>query len=119
MKDEIKKSKAFEALQEIKKAEEKARRMIRVAREKKSSRIVQEAYDEAKEIKETTLNRARKEADKRQKAIIQEAFQEAERIKKEAEEERKVLRSRTERLIQGAVKKVTAGIKDLLEGGSL
>jgi len=98
MRDETKKTKALEALQEIKRTEKKARRMIHDAREKKASRIIQEAYEKSKEIKEAALKQAREEAEKRKKAIIREATKEAEKIKKEAEEEGRALRSKTERL---------------------
>jgi len=119
MKDEIKKSEAFVALQKIKETEEKARRIINKAREKETSRIIQNAYDEAKDIKKSSLKWAREETEERKKAIIQKATKEAERIRREAEAEGKELHTKAEKLVQEAVEKVTEKIKDFLKGGLL
>ena len=59
--NEIEKSEAFTALQKVRETEEKARKIIADAREKKASDLIQKAYEEAKEIRENAIKKAKEE----------------------------------------------------------
>ena len=73
---------ALDALQRIREAEEKARKIVQDARETKAAKIIQDADDEAKKIKERHLNQARQKAEQRKSAIVQRAAKEAGEIRK-------------------------------------
>lgn len=113
------KSEAFIALQKIKEAEEKARKIIEDARENKASQIVQDAYEEGRKIKEDLLAKTREEAEKKKKVIIKKAATEAEKIRKKAEAEAEEMSQRIESLMPEAVAKIRVEIRRFLEGGSL
>lgn len=119
MAEEIKTNDAVNALQRIRKAEEKARRIIQEAREKKAAKIIQDANDEVKKIKERHLDRARKKAEEKKRIIIQQAAKEAEEIRKNAEEEAVSLKIMAEKAMTKAVNQASEKIKKLIEKGEL
>ncbi len=117
MNEEIKKKDALDALQRIKEAEEKARKIVQEAREKTVVKIIQDAYDEAEKIKDRHLNRARKKAEERRSAIIQQAAKEAGEIREKAEQEGVSLKKKAEKAMPGAVSQISDRIKHLIEKG--
>lgn len=117
MNEEIKTKDAFDALQRIKKAEEKAREIVREAREKTSVGIIQDAQREAEKIKERYLIRTRKKAEERRNAIIQEAAKEAGEIREKAEQEIVSLKKKAEKTMSGAVSQISNRIKHFIEKG--
>lgn len=112
-------SEAQAALQKIKEAEEKGKRIIQDAREKEALRLIQNAYDEAKIIKKDILAKASAEAEKKKKAIVQKATKEVEKIKREAEKEAVSLSKNAEGAVDRAVEKVAKKIREFIEGGTL
>lgn len=75
MNGDPKKSLALEALDRVREAEEKAKAIVREAREKTAVQIAREA---AEEIKQRSLAEAKEEADAWKKAILARAHGEAE-----------------------------------------
>jgi len=112
------KSDALLAIQRIKEAEEKARRIILNAQEKETIKIIQDAYDEAKKIKEDYVKKARNEAEKKKRSIIDEASKEAEKIRRKAEEEASALSRKAKTIMPQTVEKFAQRIKHFLEGGA-
>jgi len=76
MDEKKRKSDVLTAVEKIKAVEEKARGIIHDAREKKASKIIQDAYEEAKKIKESSFKEARTRAYEKKKTIIQSASRE-------------------------------------------
>ena len=119
MNGDAKKSPALEALDRVREAEERAKAIIREAREKTAVQIVEEAAEAAEEIKQRSLAEAKKEADDRKKAILERAHQEAEAIRAETEAELATLRRQAGAVLEEAVKKVGLKIRKFLGGGSV
>jgi vacuolar-type H+-ATPase subunit H len=113
-----KKSPALEALDRVREAEERAKAIVREAREKTVGQIAKEAAEAAEEIKQKSLAEAKKEADARKKAILERAHKEAESIRAESEAELTALRSRAGSAFEEAVKKAGQKIREFLGGGS-
>jgi len=107
------------ALQKIKASEEEARAIVREAREKISTQIVQTALEEAQKIRAAWLEEARKKGQGRRAELIRKARSEAEKITQETEEERRALRLKTEAAGEEAVAKVAEKIHKFLEKGVL
>ncbi len=105
----------MDALNQIKKAEEKAHKMIVETREKKSLEIIQNAQKEAEKINASFLEKARKKAEKTRQGIVQEAKEEARRIKQDMEEEAQRIREKALPLIPEAVEKTAAKIEQYLK----
>jgi vacuolar-type H+-ATPase subunit H len=118
MNGDPKKSPALEALDRVREAEERAKKIIREAREKISVQIAKEAAEAAEEIKRKSLAEAKKEADARKKAILERAHQEAEAIRAESEAELSALRRQAGSAFEEAVKKAGQRIREFLGGGS-
>ena len=118
MKKQPQKGEALEALRKIKQTEEKARGIIKNAREKTALEIMQDANDEARKIKEKQLNDARKGAEEKRKVIVQKALNEAEKIKNKAAEEASAQRKRAEREMPDAITKVANKMRQFLSEGS-
>jgi vacuolar-type H+-ATPase subunit H len=116
MNGEPKKSAALEALEKVKKTEEKARAIVQEAREKLSPEIIKEASEEAENIKMKALARVKKEAEAHKKAILDQAAEEAEKIKAEAEEETAELRRRAVAQMAEAIKETSLKVKEFLKG---
>lgn len=72
MTQKVQKSEAFVALEKIKEAEEKARKIVHETREKTALEIIQTAYDEAKKIKKNSLEEARMKAEKKKELFNRE-----------------------------------------------
>ncbi len=119
MNEEIKTKDAFDALNRIKEAEEKARKIVQEAREKTSVKIIEDAHREAGKIKERHLNMARKSAEERKSAIIQEAAKEAGEIREKAEREIISLKRQAEKAMPGAVNQISDRIKNFIDKGEL
>jgi vacuolar-type H+-ATPase subunit H len=119
MNEKIKTKDALDALQRIKEAEEKARKIVQQAREKTAVEIIQEAHEEAEKIKDHHLIRARKKAEEKRNAIIQEAAKEADEIREEAEKEIISLTKKAKKAMSGAVSQITERIKHFIEKGEL
>jgi vacuolar-type H+-ATPase subunit H len=119
MNEEIKAKEALDALQRIKEAEEKARKIVQEAREKKAVKIIQDAYDEAEKIKDRHLKRARKKAEERRGALIQQAAKKAGEIREKAEQEGVSLKKKAEKAMPGAVSQISDRIRHLIEKGEL
>ncbi len=117
MNEKIKTKDASDALQRIKEAEEKARKIVEKAREETALKIIQEAHEEAEKIKERHLNRARKKADEKRSALIQEATKEAAEIRERAEQEIVSLKKKTEKAMSKAVSQISDRIKHFIEKG--
>jgi V/A-type H+-transporting ATPase subunit G/H len=119
MSDELEKSKALEALQKIKEAEEEARKIVREAQDTTSVQIIQDAQDQAQQIKENALEEARRSGQVKRATIIQKAKAEAEEITLQAEQEKSALRQKTESQLEDAVAKVAEKIQDFFTKGVL
>jgi vacuolar-type H+-ATPase subunit H len=117
MNDKMKTKDAFGALQRIKEAEEKARKIVQKAREKTAVKIIQDAHEEAEKIKERHLKRARKKAEEKRNAIIQEAAKEAGEIREKAKLEVVSLKKKAETTMSGAVNQISDRIKHFIEKG--
>jgi len=118
MNEKIKTKDALDALQRIKEAEEKARKIVQEASEKTAVKIIQDAHDEKEKIKDRHLNRARKKAEERRSAIIQQAAKEAGDIREKAEQEVVSLKKKAEKAMSGAVSQISDRIKHLIEKGA-
>ncbi|MGB7296455.1 MAG: hypothetical protein WBC70_12780 [Candidatus Aminicenantales bacterium] len=113
-----KKSPALEALERIRKAEERAKAIVQEAREKTAVQIVKEAMETAERIRARALAGAKETADAREKAILERAHQEAETIRAEADAELAILRRQAGAAFDKAVKKAGLKIREILGGGS-
>ncbi|MFZ2054974.1 MAG: hypothetical protein WAU81_12375 [Candidatus Aminicenantales bacterium] len=116
---EPKKSPALEALDRVREAEDRAKAIVREAREKIATQIAKEAAEAAEKIKQKALAEARKEADARKKAILERAHQEAEAIRAEAEAELATLRRQAGAAFDKAVIKAALKIREFLGGGTV
>jgi vacuolar-type H+-ATPase subunit H len=112
-----KKSAALQALEKVKDAEARARRIVREAQEKISAQIIKDASEESERIKQDHLVRVKEAAEAKKKAVLAAALKEAEKIGIRAETEAAALRQKAAASKAEAVKKVTRRIKELLEGG--
>jgi len=110
---------AFDAIEKIKKAEEKAQEIIREAREKTASQIVQDAHEDAEKIKTQFLTEAKNKADGIKKEIIDRAKIERKRIEKESEEEISHLQQKTLSRMSDAVEKTRKIVEESLQKGAL
>jgi vacuolar-type H+-ATPase subunit H len=119
MSDEQKKNLALDALQKIKEAEAEAGKIIQDAREKKSVKIIQDAYKEADDIKERLIAEARKQAQEKKKSIIQDAHIEVGKIKEETQAEIDRLRQISADTRTQAIVKVADRIRSAIQGGTL
>jgi len=119
MTDGQKKNLALAALQKIKEAETKARKIVQDAREKTSVKIIQDAYKDADQIKERVLSEARKQAQDKKRSVIQEAENEVKRIIEENKVEIDRLRERSADTRTEAIKGVAANIHKAIEEGHL
>lgn len=119
MSDEQEKSKALEALQKIKEAEEEAKKIVQEAQDTTSVQIIQDAQDQASQIKENALEEARKNGQVKRATIIQKAKAEAEEITLQAAQEKSALRKKTENQLEEAVTKVAEKIQDFFTKGVL
>jgi vacuolar-type H+-ATPase subunit H len=119
MGEKKRKSDVLTAVEKIKEVERKARGIIQDAREKTSSKVIEDADEEAKKFKENDLNEARKRAYAKKTAIIQSASREALKIRKESEEDKARMCKKAEVAMSKTVEKVTEKIKHFFEGGKL
>ncbi len=118
MAEKIPDNEAFEALQKIKRAEDKAKDIIQEAREKTSLQIVQDAYEEAEKIKMQILKEAKEKAARKKKEIIERAEKEQKKIQKETDQEISELHRNTRSLMPKAVEKIGKKVEQfLLKGG--
>jgi vacuolar-type H+-ATPase subunit H len=117
MNGDPKKSAALLALEKVKDAEARARRIVQEAQEITSAQMIKDASEESERVKQNQLVMARKAAEARKKAILAAALKEAEKIRIEAEKETAALRQKAAASKAEAVKKMTRRIRELLEGG--
>jgi len=109
----------FDALEKIKKAEERGREIIQEAREKTASQIIQNSYEEAEKIKAQFLTEAKEKADRIKKEIIERAKKESNGILKESDEEIYDLRQKSQSRIPEAVAKIREKMERSLKKGAL
>jgi vacuolar-type H+-ATPase subunit H len=114
-----KQSPALEALERIRKAEERAKAIVQEAREKLAVQITKKAAEAAEELKQRYLAEAKKEADARKRVILERAHKEAEAIRTESEAELAALRRQGGAAFEEAVKKAGQKIREFLGGGSV
>ena len=105
------KSGALEALDKIKEAEDKARKIVANAREDTALKILQAAQDEARFDKEKSLKEARAKARKIRAGLITKAEEEAARIRIETQKEKEALLKKGKAARADAVKKVSEEMK--------
>lgn len=108
---------AFDAIEKIKQAEERAQEIIQEAREKTSSQIIQDSYEEAEKIKARFLTEAKEKADGIKKEIIDRAKKERNKIEKESDKEISDLRQKTRSRMPGAVEKIRKIVEESLKKG--
>jgi vacuolar-type H+-ATPase subunit H len=112
---ERKKSHVQESLNEIRKAEKKAVRIIHTSREKTASAIIQKAHKDAGDIKEKVLKEALKQAQDAKSKIIKKATGDAARVNQEAKHEVLALKRTARNAMPDAIaktqKKIMAMIK--------
>ena len=110
---------AFEALEKIKKAEERAREIIQEARDKTTSQIIQDSHDEAEKIKTQLLTEAKEKAIRIKQKIIDRATKEKDRILKESDEEISDLYKKSRSRMPEAVAKIREKVDLSLKKGAL
>ena len=108
---------AFDAIEKIKGAEEKARDIIQEAREKTAFQIVQNAQDEAEKIKERILAEAREKAEDIKKELVDRAKKQRDEIQKESDKEVSDLRHETRPRISHAVEATKKRVAEFLDKG--
>jgi len=113
------KSGVLEALEKIKEAEDKARKIVREAKEETSLKIIQEAQNEARAFKEKTAKEAKGKALKIREEMIKRAEKEADQIRAETKRETEILHKRGSAAQAEAVKKVSEEMKKYLRGEDL
>ncbi|MGB9836500.1 MAG: hypothetical protein ACPLRX_07160 [Candidatus Saccharicenans sp.] len=105
---------AWQALQRVREAEEKARLLVEEARQKSFPEILRKAGEEAEQLKREILSEARREAERIKSEIIQKAEAEAAAIKQQTEEEKQALLKQGEANFEEAVSKTAEKLRQLL-----
>jgi len=105
---------AWEALQKVRMAEEKAHQMIEEARNKTSPEIIRKAVEEAEELKKSVLSEARKKAELLKKQILTQAEDEARVLKQQAENDRQAILRKAEENHQVAVRKTVERLLEII-----
>ncbi len=106
----------LEALQQIRQAEGRARKIKRDAEEDASRKIIEDAHAEAAKIKDTIMAEAREKADQKRKTIIQDAENQAENIRSQAQEEMSSMQEIARKNREASIKKAAAVIQQRLTG---
>jgi vacuolar-type H+-ATPase subunit H len=105
---------AWQALQKVKEAEERARLLVEEARQKTFPEIIRKAGEEAEEIKKKILGEARQQAEKIKKETIARAEAEAAEIKRQTEAEKQALLKRAQENFDEAVRKSSEKLRQKL-----
>jgi len=106
---------AWQALQKVKKAEERARQMVEEARSKTSPDIIRKAAEEAEELKKRIVAEARNQAEIIKKEIVAQATAEAEEISRQTEAEKKEILKKAEANFNRAVENAAQKLVSLIE----
>ena len=110
---------ALSALDKIKKSEEKARNLLKEAKEQTGIQIIQDAQEEAKQIKEQLMEEARTKAKSIRQDVIKKAEKDASLIREQTQKETENLRKTSKSFLPEAEKKVSKEIQDFLKRGFL
>jgi vacuolar-type H+-ATPase subunit H len=109
---------AVDALESIKKTEDKAKKIVKEAREKLAAELVQKAFIEAEAMKKDLIAGAKRKAEMKKKAIVSRAKKEAEKITEDAKEQEAALLREAQKNKPKAVDKVAIRIKEILDKGA-
>ena len=118
MEKKIPDDEAIGALQKIKEAEERARRIIQEAQEITAIQIVQEAHEEARKIRARFLEKAKKKAEEKKKEIVDKAKKERDKIEKDSDREISELVEKTRSRMSDAVKIIGKKVEESLKKGA-
>ncbi len=106
---------ARRALQEIKKAEERARQMVEEARTRTAPGLIKQATSEAEEIRKKILAEARQQGEKIKQEIIEKAKAEARSIEQQIEVEKQQIWKSAEAAFAEAVEKTAVRLLEILK----
>lgn len=109
-------SRPFQALKEIKSAEDRARSVMQEAREKTSRKIIEDAHEDARKIRDSVLAEARKKAENKRNEIIHDAEKQAVETGQQAQSEMSSLKKKIQAHRQTAVKKTAETIRKRFSG---
>ncbi|MGB4705560.1 MAG: hypothetical protein WBI18_10880 [Candidatus Saccharicenans sp.] len=106
---------ARRALQEIKKAEERARQMVEEARTRTAPGLIKQATAEAEEIRKKILAEARQQGEKIKQEIIEKAMAEARSIEQQIEVEKQQIWKSAEAAFARAVENTAVRLLEILK----
>lgn len=105
----------WQALQQVRQAEERARLMVEEARTRTAPDLVRRAAEEAEEIRKKILAEARQQAEKLKKEAIEKARAEALVISRQTEAEKAEILKTAESNLKEAVDKTTARLLEIMK----
>ncbi|HEK85389.1 MAG: hypothetical protein ACPLZD_02615 [Candidatus Saccharicenans sp.] len=107
---------AWEALQKVRQAEERARLLIEKTKQKSSPEVIRKATEEADELRKKILAEAKIKAESQKKDIIARAESQARQINQQMEEEKqqliKIAQANFSQAVEQTVNKILAIIEN-------
>lgn len=104
-----------QALQQVREAEERARRMMEEARTRTAPDLLRKAAEEAEEARKRILTEARKQAEQLKKEMVEKARAEARAINQQTETEKAAIIKTAENNFNQAVDKAASRLAELVE----
>lgn len=106
---------AWQALQLVREAEERARQMVEEARMRTAPDLLRRAAEEAEEARKRILAEARKQAEQLKKEIVDRARAEAGTISQQAEAEKAMILKAAENNFEQAVNRAVSRLLELVK----